>query len=126
MHRVLLVEDDADTREAVALVLELEGFEVSSASDGLEALERMRHGALPCVVVADRRMPELGGVELAHAVAADPALAGIACLVASGDPAPSGDEMRDLEGWVQKPFEADVLIGLLHRVCDHTRCHCDS
>lgn len=126
MHRVLLVEDDIDTREAIALVLELEGFEVSSAGDGLEALAQMRHGAIPCVVVADRRMPELGGMELAHAIAADPELAGVACLVASGDPAPGADEMRELRGWVQKPFEADTLIGLLHRVCDHTNCRCSS
>lgn len=124
MHHVLLVEDDLDTRESIALVLELEGFRVTPASDGLEALETMRRGPLPCVVVADRHMPRLGGVELASAIASDPALAGLPCLVASGDPEPGAAVSPAIHAWLQKPFEADALVALLHRVVERVPCRC--
>ena len=59
---VLLVEDDRDIREILAETLELEGFEVVTASNGLEALEVIRGmPARPAVILLDLMMPVLDG-----------------------------------------------------------------
>tara|TARA_B100001750_G_scaffold248060_1_gene276438 strand:+ start:455 stop:2230 length:1776 start_codon:yes stop_codon:yes gene_type:complete len=62
---VLLVEDDAMLRSVLARLLQVERFEVTTASNGLEALEELRRKNFD-VVVSDLVMPELGGTELAR------------------------------------------------------------
>ena len=57
---VLVVEDDDDLRELVSGVLERDGFEVWTASDGLAALERTAEGT-PGVILLDMRMPRMDG-----------------------------------------------------------------
>jgi hypothetical protein len=54
---VLLVEDDEGTREAFVTLLAAEGYAVVGASDGLEAMARIRAGASPAVIVLDVMFP---------------------------------------------------------------------
>jgi CheY-like chemotaxis protein len=56
-HRVLLVDDDADERDAIACFLELEGAEVAVAGDGEEALNALRADPLRCLILLDLRCP---------------------------------------------------------------------
>lgn len=60
---ILLVDDEVNTRRGLSLLLEQEGFVVSTAADGQEALELMAQH-LPDVVVTDLRMPRIDGLEL--------------------------------------------------------------
>ena len=91
---ILVVEDDADTRRALSLLLDDMGYSVSSAGSGAEALRYMDSGE-PCdAVITDVLMPGMSGVELARlARAARPELPivlltgkqdGIESAVASG------------------------------------------
>lgn len=61
--RVLVVDDDAEIREALSAVLRDLGFQVESAGDGVQALARLRQK--PCdVILSDLHMPRLDGAEL--------------------------------------------------------------
>ena len=63
MCRVLIVDDDADTREALSAALSEAGFEVEEAFNGAEALQRIAEGHEPDVVLLDLRMPGMDGEE---------------------------------------------------------------
>jgi CheY-like chemotaxis protein len=61
--RVLLVDDDASIRETMQLLLELEGFKTATASNGKEALEKLK-AEQPSVILLDLMMPVMNGWEL--------------------------------------------------------------
>ena len=65
--RVLVVEDDETVRQTVAQLLEREGYEVSSATDGFDALLHLEHD-IPDVIVSDLNMPQMSGFELLSVV----------------------------------------------------------
>jgi CheY-like chemotaxis protein len=61
---VLIVDDDRDTREALAEALADAGFHVEQAKSGKQALERMEKQGEPDVILLDLRMPEMDGAQL--------------------------------------------------------------
>jgi CheY-like chemotaxis protein len=61
--RVLVVDDDADARELIALVLSQAGYDVENAADGFGALAKLGHFQ-PDAVLTDLRMPGMSGIEL--------------------------------------------------------------
>jgi len=65
MTKILLVDDEPDTVSTLKFRLEKKGYEVQTATDGLEALETLREGPFD-LVLADFMMPELNGLELAR------------------------------------------------------------
>jgi two-component system, response regulator, stage 0 sporulation protein F len=65
--RVLVVDDDADARELISLVLSQAGYEVDEAAEGFAALSKVSH-VRPDVVVTDLRMPGMSGVDLAQRI----------------------------------------------------------
>ena len=75
-HRVLVVDDDNNLRTIIATNLELEGFDVVSASGGEEALDHLRKQPVDLVLL-DVMMPGLDGFEICRRIKADPALAPI-------------------------------------------------
>jgi CheY-like chemotaxis protein len=58
---VLIVDDDADIRELMKIVLESEGYRVNVASDGLDALEQLQSGTRPSLILLDLMMPRMDG-----------------------------------------------------------------
>lgn len=75
MTRVLIVDDDEDTREALRFLLEDAGYTVAEAADGVEGLEAIQASDVPLVVLLDYSMPRLNGIEVLQAVARDARLA---------------------------------------------------
>ena len=65
--RVLVVEDDETVRQTVSSLLEREGYEVSTANDGFDALLHLQHH-MPDVIVSDLNMPQMSGFELLSVV----------------------------------------------------------
>jgi CheY-like chemotaxis protein len=76
-HTVLVVEDDWDTREALMLLVQSEGVDAAGARNGQDALEQLRGGLRPCLIVLDLAMPVMTGYEFRQAQLADPDLASI-------------------------------------------------
>jgi CheY-like chemotaxis protein len=67
---VLLVDDDAGIRQLARRVLEQDGYQVTEATNGLEAIARLSSGAPLDLLMADLDMPELGGVEMVRRIRA--------------------------------------------------------
>ena len=80
--RVLVVEDDDDIRSLLAELLEEEGYEVVSAADGRQGLDRA-HERPPDLILLDLMMPVMNGWEFREEQKRDPAIAGVPVVVVS-------------------------------------------
>jgi CheY-like chemotaxis protein len=117
-HTVLVIEDDADVRNALDELLTGEGYEVTVTSDGAEALDRLRAGLRPTVIVLDLMMPRMDGWDFRRAQLAEPTLAPVpvVLLTASGF---QPDSMRSAQGRLEmlpKPVQAHVLLETVARL----------
>jgi two-component system cell cycle response regulator DivK len=114
---ILLVEDVEDNRELARFLLELEGYEVAEARNGLEAVERAAE-LRPALILMDLSLPEIDGFEATRRIQADPALAHIP-IVAVTAHAMAGDRERVLAGgfvgYVAKPIEVGTFAGQVRR-----------
>jgi CheY-like chemotaxis protein len=104
---VLLVEDDSLTRGAMRMVLEWEGYRVFCAANGQEALEMLRRGERPTLILLDIAMPVLDGRQFREEQEKDPALATIPVVVVSGTAVAASVEAA---AHVQKPFLPGELL----------------
>jgi CheY-like chemotaxis protein len=112
---VLVVDDDPDLRDAIASLLEDVGHRVLTASNGLEAIRKLRE-TRPSVVLLDLMMPESDGYDFRRRQLADPTLADIpvVAMTASGRAEGRIDEIAPA-AFVREPFEFDGLLEILHR-----------
>jgi CheY-like chemotaxis protein len=115
---VLLIEDDDATREVVALVLSSEGCRVMTAANGQIALDRLRSGPRPQLIVLDLMMPVMDGWQFRAEQRRDPALADIPVLILSA----AGDIRRkaaylDAVEYLDKPVDPVVLLDAIRRLC---------
>lgn len=113
---VMAVDDDPDILLAFKDVLEMEGHCVLLARGGREALELLRQGARPAVILLDLMMPDLSGWEFREVQAADASLASIPVVVLSGQ----GVSARDVaalgvSGYLKKPVDLEQLLGTVAR-----------
>jgi len=116
---VLVVEDDAEVRSAVAEILELEGFAVDTAVHGQQALDKLRSGMAPNVLLLDLMMPVMNGLELLEHLRVETELRAPPVIVLSAN---RGYEAEDLgvAAVVRKPFDVDALVGNIAAVLRKT------
>ena len=88
MNKILIIEDQAPMRRNLALMLELEGYDVATAENGRDGLAKVRRFH-PQLIVCDVMMPEIDGYAVVQALRADPefALVPFIFLTAKGDKA---------------------------------------
>ncbi|CAM3995501.1 response regulator [Corallococcus sp. ZKHCc1 1396] len=118
-HTLLVVDDDMDIRDALQDVLELEGYAVQLAADGLEALERLRSSEpRPQLILLDLMMPRMDGVAFREALRNERACSDIPVLVASAelDLRSTADGM-DVAGYLRKPLDLPALLTTVKRLC---------
>jgi signal transduction histidine kinase len=115
---ILLVEDDRSIREAVQSVLEDEGYQVIEAENGRDALDRLRSGPLPDLVVLDLKMPVMDGWEFRAAQKNDPNLAGIPVLAVSADGSAKAEAIA-ADGYLRKPLSTRTLLDTVARILGH-------
>ena len=113
--QILLVEDDRSIRVALQGILEDEGYGVATAENGRQALERLRAGAAPDLIVLDLRMPIMDGWEFRAAQKGDPLLARIPVLAVSADGSAKAAAI-DAEAYLRKPLSTDALLNAIGRV----------
>ena len=113
-----MVDDDDVIRQLSTVNLELEGFEVATAVDGQDCLDRVKD-VRPDVITLDIMMPRLDGWEAASRLRADPATAGIKVVLLSAR-AQEADLERGsrigVDAYLTKPFDPDELIEVVRRL----------
>jgi CheY-like chemotaxis protein len=110
---ILVVDDDADLREFLRLMVTSMGFEVTCAANGQEALDVME-GHDPDLILLDMKMPVMDGWEFCRALEGRDARPPIVVLTAAPDPAARAAEVH-AEGWLGKPFEYADLEAIVHK-----------
>jgi CheY-like chemotaxis protein len=116
---VLLVEDDRDALDALAVILEDAGYEVLRAGDGAEALGQLgdRQGRVNLILL-DLMMPVMNGWDFRRKQKAIPAVAGIpVVLMSAGARLTAATGELDAVGYVSKPVEVDDLLDTVKRHC---------
>lgn len=116
---VLVVDDDADIRDAMMLVLGGSGYNVVTAANGAEALRVLAAShRRPCAILLDLMMPVMDGQQFREAQLRDPALANMPVIVLSGD---ANVKKRAAElgvdAYLMKPIALDRLLSELGRFC---------
>jgi CheY-like chemotaxis protein len=114
-RRILLVEDDADTREALKTLLELSGHQVAVAADGGEAVAHVV-AYRPDVALVDIGLPEIDGNEVARRIRAQLGAGGIFLVALTGYGGEAEEELARAAGFdahFTKPVELSRLDRLL-------------
>ena len=111
---VLVVDDDYDIREALSDVLASEGYSVVTAADGGEALERLRGGIRPDVMLLDLMMPRVSGVEVIDALRKDESLRQIPVVVCSANRGYGADDLG-VHDVLRKPVGVEELLEAVAR-----------
>jgi CheY-like chemotaxis protein len=119
VETVLVVEDHADLREMLAVLLESEGFQVQTAANGKEALDSLKHGR-PAVILLDLMMPVMSGDEFRRRQLQEPAFADVPviCMTAAHDGSQRAERLKAAQ-YFQKPVDFDQLINAVRELTHH-------
>ena len=119
---VLLVEDDRSVRRYLEVTLQRSGYEVMTASDGLEAM-KLALSAHVDAVVTDAIMPHLSGQQLAGFLRSNPKLSGIPIILLTGQEnrAASMPAGVSIDAFLFKPVKAEDLTACLARLLNPDR-----
>jgi CheY-like chemotaxis protein len=122
---ILIVDDEREIRETIAMILEGYGYSVHEASDGGEALRCLRSGRPhPDLILLDLMMPGMNGFEFRSHVTADPALAKIPVVVVTG----AGTLLDQRRGEItvakvlRKPIKIETLLEMVRHFCSNDGC----
>src|SRR4051812_26172689 len=116
--RILVVDDEANARTALAELLRDQGFDVEMAADAFKALGKYEAFA-PHVVVTDLHMPGMDGIELVTKIRASDEPAAVIVMTAFGDVSSAVQAMRaGASDYLTKPLEFDELVLVLERVLE--------
>jgi len=116
--KVLTVDDSSSVRKLVEFTLKAKGFGVSSAGNGLEALELMAKERFDAVIL-DINMPQMNGLEFLQKIRADNTFASIPVVMLTTE---GQDEDKDkavslgATAYIVKPFKPTQLLGLLEKI----------
>lgn len=113
---VLVVDDDQDVRETIIDVLAHAGYEALGAGNGRAALDLLRAGMRPALVLLDLMMPVMTGAEFRDEQLADPTLAAIPVVVFSAD-ARVEEKSANLSpnAILTKPIQLRALLEVVQR-----------
>jgi CheY-like chemotaxis protein len=113
---ILVVDDDRGALEALSDILEYEGYVVTRAENGLQALERLHSPPRPSLIILDLLMPVMDGWEFRtrQKQDPDPGLAAIPVLVVTAVGATAGIDAAMI---LRKPVDVDALLRTVARYC---------
>jgi CheY-like chemotaxis protein len=115
---ILVVDDDPDIREAISSALSDEGYQVTGASNGREALAHLRGQTRPSLILLDMMMPEMDGWRFRLELKKLPELASIPVVILSAH-----GNVRDAAlalgaaDYLRKPLRLDSLLEIAERYC---------
>ncbi|QSE98817.1 response regulator [Fulvivirga lutea] len=118
MKRILIVDDIDDLRENIRDILEMENFQISTARNGLEGLEKIMMEK-PDLVITDLLMPEMTGLELLQKVKETDATKDIPVIIFSALTDPINMEIAkslNVDGYITKPCSSTDLLDEIHKI----------
>ncbi len=116
---ILIVDDSVTMILSVKSNLEMHGFKVDTAADGMQALNKLKSGVKPDLVITDINMPNMGGLELIQNIRALPSFRFTPILTLTTESQSSKrDEGKKLgaTGWIVKPVDGANLIKIIKQV----------
>jgi len=116
---ILVVDDSITVRRVTQRLLQREGYRVSMAADGLQALERLQE-ELPAVVLSDIEMPRMDGFDLARNIRADGRLNGLPIIMITSRIAEKHREHAKelgVDHYLGKPYSEEELMSLVRHYC---------
>jgi two-component system chemotaxis response regulator CheY len=116
---IFLVDDSATMLMSVRATLQMNGFHVETANDGVQALSKLKAGPKPDLIITDVNMPQMGGLELIRNVRALPGFRFLPILTLTTESnAAKRDEAKRLgaTGWLVKPVGGADLLKVIKQV----------
>lgn len=119
-RHIVIIEDDADLRETMQDLLEMEGFSVCTAENGKAGLKLIENSGKPCLILLDLMMPEMNGWEFLEAMQRDKQALLAQTPVAVVSAAADMSDVQQQYGCsvLKKPVSLDRLLALAHAHCD--------
>jgi CheY-like chemotaxis protein len=117
-HPVLIIEDDDDLRDVLVTACELNGYPAVGVANAFTAMDRLRAGLRPSLIVFDLLLPQKTGWEFRAEQLEDPDLRDIPAVAMSA--AVQGARMAEqlrVEMLIPKPVDVDMLLGFVQRYC---------
>lgn len=115
--RVLVVEDEADIQTAVRTLLENSDYEVTSAENGLVALELLEQGLQPDILLLDLMTPSMSGYSLLYELHRRGLSNTFSTIVMSGDVLTKQQiDLFGIKGFISKPFDIGELQAMIASV----------
>jgi CheY-like chemotaxis protein len=116
---ILVVDDEARVRNALAQLLEDEGYQVAVVRNGQEAIDYLEQSATaPCLILLDMMMPEMTGVQFRTYQQSHAALANIPVVAMSASLyLAQAVEALGVTEYLHKPFDIDELLSIVARHC---------
>jgi len=113
--KIVIVDDEQDILKTLKIFLEAEGFDVVTASDGVEGLDKIRKEK-PDAVILDIMLPKTDGYKICRILKFDKKYRGIPVVIftakAQEEDERMGKEVR-ADAYITKPFDPDVLLAKL-------------
>ncbi|MCA8987666.1 MAG: response regulator [Planctomycetaceae bacterium] len=108
--KLLVVDDDENERTLLSGLLRMQGFEVLTASDGLEAMDLLSQGDLPDYVLLDMKMPNADGPSTIQKIRSDSRFDDVKVFAVSGTSPEVLGVQEGIEAWFPKPLDPERLI----------------
>lgn len=116
--RIMSVDDSTSVRQLVAMTLTNAGYEVVTAEDGMDAVEKLKSSPVD-MVLADLNMPRMDGISLVKHLRDTPAYRFIPIVLLtteSQEEKKAQGKAAGATGWIVKPFQQDQLLAVVKKV----------
>ncbi|MCD6398047.1 MAG: response regulator [Spirochaetaceae bacterium] len=116
-RKIFIIDDSSVVIMSLRQILEMEGFSVESAKDGLEAFTRIKKGYKPDLVITDVNMPNMDGIEFIKNARTILKFTPILVLTTESTSS-KREEAKSLgaTGWLVKPVEGPALLKVIKQV----------
>jgi DNA-binding response OmpR family regulator len=119
MSTILLVEDEAQQRDVLAMMFESEGYTVTGVSSAEEALSHLGT-TVPHLVITDVKLGGMDGISMFEQSRREPRLAGVPFIFITGYNDPEAIERVTMLGsadYITKPYELETLLARVRKQC---------